>query len=85
MIVKFTGPADKIKLNFRKLPTPMVEWEGTAKQLHDIIMKWWVATEPEPISENCADCDRPKNDINFHFDAPGANQAAGLHWYKQST
>lgn len=45
--IKFTGPADKIKFNFRKLPTPMVEWEGTAKDLHDLIMKAWVESEPE--------------------------------------
>jgi hypothetical protein len=44
--IKFTGPAEKIKLDFRKLPTPMVAWEGTAKELHDIIMKAWVNSEP---------------------------------------
>jgi hypothetical protein len=45
--VKFTGPLDKIKLNFRKLPTPMVEWEGTAKDLHDILIKAALAPEQE--------------------------------------
>lgn len=49
--VKFTGPADKIKLNFRKLPTPMVEWEGTAKELHDLLMKAWVESEPLATGE----------------------------------
>ena len=35
------------------------------------------------VEAKCVDCDRPRNDLNFHFDAPGANYAAGLHWYKE--
>jgi hypothetical protein len=50
-LIKFTGPQEKIKLNFRKLPTPMVEWEGTAKELHDLIMKAWVESDPEPVAQ----------------------------------
>jgi len=37
--IKFTGPSDTIKFDFRKLPTPMVEWRGTAKDLHEILFK----------------------------------------------
>ena len=51
MIIKFTGPSEKIKLNFRKLPTPMVEWEGTAKELHDLLMKAWYESEPEATGD----------------------------------
>lgn len=46
--IKFSGPQDKIKLNFRSLPTPMVEWEGTAKELHDYLMNAWIN---EPVAE----------------------------------
>lgn len=45
-VIKFTGPLDKLNIDFRKLPTPMVKWSGTAKELHDIILKAWINSEP---------------------------------------
>lgn len=44
--IKFSGPQDEVNLNFRALPTPMVSWKGTAKELHNIIIKAWVESEP---------------------------------------
>jgi hypothetical protein len=45
--IKFAQPQEKVKLDFRALPTPMVGWEGTAQELHDILFKAWAAEPGE--------------------------------------
>lgn len=32
-------PEHQVVLDFRALRTPMVEWRGTAQELHDLIMR----------------------------------------------
>lgn len=44
-VIKFTSGEEVIKLTFRNLPTPMVEWSGTAKELHDIIFGAWLNSD----------------------------------------
>lgn len=34
------------------------------------------------MPELCIDCHHPKDDPNFHLDAPGTNWGAALHWFK---
>lgn len=49
--IKPTSKNDKIHIDFRSLPTPLVEWAGTAEQLHRIIMDATLNATREPEQE----------------------------------
>lgn len=73
----------ELMLEFGELEKRMCDhWRQIAEDYAATKPPSFIVQIRELGSDLCEDCARPKNDLNFHFDAMGAHHASGLHWFK---